>query len=54
MSFSEAIAYQRDIVAVKSGLLAAMMPCDGETSAAMTSGNSFAGGDECGANSRAN
>jgi hypothetical protein len=35
MSFSEAIAYQRDILAVKSRLLAAMMPCDRETSAAM-------------------
>jgi hypothetical protein len=34
MSFSEAIAYQRDIVAVKSRILAAMM-CPHETSAAM-------------------
>jgi len=35
MSFDEAIAYQRDIVAAKSRILAAMMPCDRETSAAM-------------------
>ena len=35
MSFSEAIAYQRDVVAVQSRLLAAMMPCDRDTSAAM-------------------
>jgi hypothetical protein len=34
MSFSEAIVYQRDIVAMKSRLLAAMM-CPHETSAAM-------------------
>jgi hypothetical protein len=35
MSFSEAIAYQRDIIAVKSRVFAALMPCDRETSAAM-------------------
>ena len=35
MSISDAIAYQRDIVAVKSRILAALMPCDRETSAAM-------------------
>jgi hypothetical protein len=35
MSFSEAIAYQREIVAAMSRILAAMMPCDRETSAAM-------------------
>ena len=35
MSFDEAIAYQRDIVAVKSRILAALMPCGRETSAAM-------------------
>ena len=35
MSFNEAIAYQRDFIAVKSRVLAAMMPCDRETSSAM-------------------
>jgi hypothetical protein len=31
MSFSEAMSYQRDILALKSRILAAMMPCDRET-----------------------
>ena len=35
MSFDEAIGYQRDFVAVKSRILAAMMPCDRDTSSAM-------------------
>ena len=35
MSLDEAISYQRDTFAVKSRILAAMMPCDRETSAAM-------------------
>jgi hypothetical protein len=35
MSFNAAIAYRREIVAAMSRILAAMMPCDRETSAAM-------------------